>query len=217
MPRVHLLLGPEQGEKDRFLDALIERIGKEVGEPPEVIRVYPFEANIVDLIATLRNRGLFAAHRVAIVHDVETIKNQTQTTLIAEYCANPSPDSTLVLLSSELRGVSGRIERAVPKAQRRVFWELFENRKQDWIRSFFRNKKITVEREVIDLILEMVENNTRELENTCGRLATYFGEGVTLHREDLEGFLYHGKEENVFSLFDRIAECDHCQLLASGE
>jgi DNA polymerase-3 subunit delta len=208
MSDVHLLLGPEQGEKDRFVRDLIDRIHKEAGEAPAVTRVYPFDASVVDIVATLRNRGLFASHHVVIINDIDLIKGQADTALIAEYCANPSPQSTLILLSSQVRGISQRIERAVPKSCRRIFWELFENRKQDWIRSFFRQRGIRVGQGAIDLILEMVENNTRELENTCGRLATYFGEDATLQRENLEGFLYHGKEENVFSLFDHLAQHD---------
>jgi DNA polymerase-3 subunit delta len=60
----------------------------------------------------------------------------------------------------------------------------------------------------------MVENNTRDLELECERLALFFGPGTVLHTETIAQYIYHSKEENVFTLFEKLAERD---LAASQE
>ena len=92
----------------------------------------------------------------------------------------------------------------MPAANRKVFWELFENQKTGWVQQFFRRQQITIEPEAVALLLELVENNTRQLEIVCSQLALYYGEGARIGALDIEQTLSHSKEENVFTLFDRL-------------
>jgi DNA polymerase-3 subunit delta len=91
---------------------------------------------------------------------------------------------------------------------------MFENQKIDWIKDFFKKRGIEIDQEAVLFILEMIRNNTKDLKQECGRLADFFGEGANLRVETIEKYLYHSKEENVFSLFERIAARD---LSASEE
>jgi DNA polymerase-3 subunit delta len=67
------------------------------------------------------------------------------------------------------KGVDKRIERLVPKENKVIFWELFESQKQGWVNNFFRARGLSVEPEAVDFLLDMVENNTRELQAICER------------------------------------------------
>jgi len=67
---------------------------------------------------------------------------------------------------------------------------------------------VEVDRETIEFILEMVENNTHDLDLECGRLADYFAAEGHLGLEQVQTYLYHSREENVFTLFERLAERD---------
>jgi len=51
-----------------------------------------------------------------------------------------------------------------------------------------------------------VENNTRDMRVECERLAQFFGPGSTIDLDSVEHYIYHSKEENVFTLFDRLCE-----------
>ena len=209
MSGVWLLLGPEAGEKEAFVASTLAALRKASGSEPEIHRLYPFDTRMVDLVAVLRNGSLFASHRVVILSNVEAIKGQTEAAALSEYCASPSPDATLLMLSDEVgSAVSKRVTDVVPRDRQKVFWEMFESRKVDWVRGFFRKRGLETDKETVELILEMVENNTRDLEMECGRLATYFASEGRVGLEQVEGFLYHSREENVFTLFDRLAERD---------
>jgi DNA polymerase-3 subunit delta len=204
---VYLLLGPEEGEKDRFVQALRKELAAGGGEEPEVHRFYPFDTKMADVLSVLRNGSLFAGRRLVILSCLEQVAGREEQKQLAEYCARPARDATLLLLSTEIKAPAA-IEKAVPAENRKIFWELFDNQKTGWIANFFRKRQITLSPEATTLLLEMVENNTRQLEATCSQLALFFGPGARIEPEDIERTLAHTKEENVFTLFDRLAGRD---------
>jgi DNA polymerase-3 subunit delta len=57
----------------------------------------------------------------------------------------------------------------------------------------------------VDTLLELVENNTRDMRGECERLALYFGPGAAIEADSIEKFLAHSKEESVFTLFEAMA------------
>lgn len=204
----YLLLGPEVGEKDAFLQRLTGQLAKQAGGQPEIHRCYAFDVELSQVVATLRNGSLFSPHRLVLLANAELLSRKSDLDLLAEYVARPAADATLVLLSEETSRIDRRLEEIVAKENRIVFWELFENQKLGWIQNFFGKRRIQIAPPAASFLLEMVENNTRQLQDTCERLSVFFGEGGRIGYEDVERILYHSKEENVFTLFDKIASRD---------
>jgi DNA polymerase-3 subunit delta len=195
------------------MEKITEALTARLGEPPERSRFSAGETAMAEIVLRLRNMSLFARHRLVIVSNAEEVKRAEEVAALVEYLASPAPDATLLLLSA---GFSGDIDRritgdqkkktpgAVPFEHQKVFWEMFDNQKQGWVTSFFRQRKISIAPEAVDYILDMVENNTRDMRVECERLALFFGPDAALTLESVEQYIYHSKEENVFTLFDRI-------------
>jgi DNA polymerase-3 subunit delta len=214
-PPVLLLLGPEEGEKSAFVEKVRAGLARRLGEPPETHRFYAGETPVAEVVLRLRNFSLFSRHRLVILSNVEEVKRAEEVAALVEYLAAPAHDATLLLLST---GFAGDIDRkiagdqrrkakgAVPFDSQKIFWEMFDNQKQGWVTSFFRQRKITIAPEAVDHLLDMVENNTRDMRVECERLALFFGPDATITLESVEQYIYHSKEENVFTLFDRICE-----------
>ena len=209
----YLLLGPESGEKSAFLSQLKERVKKEAGGGLEESRFYPFDSSMADIISSIRNGSLFSDAKWIEIFQAETIKKE-EAALLGDYLKNPAADTILILVSDGLaRDIARPVSSAFPKERVKIFWELFENQKQSWIRNFFRNNGIQPEEGVVELILELVENNTRELKRECEKLILFLGKDRRLSAEEVEKYIYHSKEENVFTLFDRFAAGELVQTL----
>ncbi|MFP4067706.1 MAG: DNA polymerase III subunit delta [Spirochaetaceae bacterium] len=216
--RVFLLLGPEQGEKAREVKRIRALAAKQAaaggGSETDVEehRFYAFETPIQDALSLLRSGSLFARHTLVLIHGVEELRRAEDLDLLETYLTHPSETGTLVLLSDEFRIKDPRSKKdwtkRIPQDNHKIFWELFENQKRDWLWSYFRRRNVATDEEAIELILELVENNTLELKRAAGRLATFVGEGGRLGAEEVESYLYHSKEENVFTLFRAVAERD---------
>lgn len=220
---VFLLLGPEYGAKEEFVKNVKKTLTRAGGEGPETHTFYPFETPVNTVVSLLQNGSLFSSRKLVLLHKAETIKKKDDISLLLDYCKHPSPDATFLLLSDEIR-VDKKLEAAVGKNNKKIFWEMFENQKESWIVNFFKKKEMRIKPDAAQLILDLVENNTRDLQAACDRLASFLGPGKTVTEADIEQFIYHSKEENIFTLFDALAERDITlsleiteKILQSGE
>ena len=205
---LYLLLGPEEGDKDAFVERLINRISKSIGQAPEIHRFYSFDSEVSEVLAALRNGALFSPYRVALLRNIELLTRKRDLDQLSQYAMHPAAQSTLVMLSEEIGRIDKRLEKLVPKENKVIFWELFENQKMGWILNYFKKRNIRIDSQAASFLLEMVENNTRELKDTCEKLSIFFGEGSEIGYADVEKILYHSKDESVFTLFDKIAGRD---------
>jgi DNA polymerase III subunit delta len=204
---VYLLLGPENGLKDEFLDKLRKDILKRTGEPPEEHRFYPFKPEYPSLVAILRNNALFSKHRIVILSEAQEVKKKADIDVLASYCKQPVEDATFILMSDEYR-IDRRLSETVSKDSIKVFWELFENKKHAWIVDFFKKAGFSVEKEAVTLLLELVENDTRDLKRECERLILFLAGSDVVTAGKVEELIYHSKAESVFTLFEHIAGGD---------
>jgi len=202
-PSVYLFLGPEDGLKSDDLDALRQRISRQHGETFDEHRFYFPDDPVSAVVDILRNGSLFSAHRLVIVLGADRVGKKADLAPLIDYLGSPNPDSTLVLMADSLR-VDSKLEKLVPGSNRKVFWELFENQKHSWVVGYFRKRVVTITPEAVDLFLDVVENNTQELRSEADKLCTYVGAGGSVDVDEIESFIYHSREESVFTLFKHI-------------
>ena len=195
-----LYLGPELGEK---LDAL-NRLRSRLSAGTEELSYYAGETPLDDIVSDLKNGSLFSETRLVIIKSANFIKKKDETELLASCIKRLDAGTTLVLISEETRLDKG-LENAVPKNNKTIFWELFENKKNEWVAAFFRRSQCRINESGVRTILEMVENNTDALSRECFRLILFLGKDKTITGEDVERCLSHTREESAFTLFSAIA------------
>ncbi|MDR0586229.1 MAG: DNA polymerase III subunit delta [Treponema sp.] len=207
-----LFLGPELGEKLDALDIIRKNLRGE--DPPraqspvppalEETSFYAGETPVSQIVSVIKNGSLFSDARLFIIKNAESIKKKEDAVLMVSCLENPGDGVTLILLSDETR-LDKRIEDAVPRERRRIFWELFENRKSEWVASFFRRSGCRIDEGGIAAVLEMVENNTDALRRECTLLVFFLGGEKIISAEDVERCLSHTREESPFTLFAALA------------
>lgn len=201
---IEILAGPETGRRNERIAQIREACAKEWGSPPEEHKLYAFETDVQDLLGILRNGSLFSVGKLVILFGAESVKGKADTAALAAYIRNPA-ESTTLLLVTEGYGLEKALEEAAGKDRKRTFWELGEGEKAQWVREFFRREGLEAEAEAVDMILELVENNTEALKAECSRLALFCPRGSRLTSDSVESYIAHNREEDAFSLFDRMA------------
>lgn len=212
MEPAYLLLGPEIGEKNAFIDKLRAELAKESGGKAEEERYYCQETKVGELVSNLLNGSLFSDRRLVFYLGIDALGSKSETAALAAYLRAPSPEAVLVMTSDEV-GADKALKDAAGEKGCRIFWEMFEDRKEEWIRSFFRREGFPVTQGAVDAILELVENDTESLKTECSRLALFLPKGAEIGEETVEGYLSHGRREDAFSLFDRMASGDFAEAL----
>jgi hypothetical protein len=120
----------------------------------------------------LMNGSLFAPSRLVVYSGVETLSTKAACAPIVRWLGKPA--------AAPLWSCSRRAKRGeIPPGRRgrggtKVFWELFEERKEEWVRSWFRKAACAWTR-TRGGIVELVEGNTEGLPAECSRLAAFVG------------------------------------------
>jgi len=205
--KIYLFLGPEEGKKNDEIKKIEKEITKSLGESPEKYNFFTFEKKIEDIIAILKNGSLFSTHKLVILNNAEEIKKKSDIDQIIEICKKPAEGNTLILKSTEA-SIDKKIEKAIPASNKIIFWELFENQKKTWITNYFRTNNQDISKNATNHLLEMVENNTQELKIACEKMSYFFDTGKIITEEDIDTFLYHSREESVFTLFEKLCYKD---------
>jgi DNA polymerase-3 subunit delta len=205
----YLFLGPEIGERRDAIDAIRKNLTKKSNHVPEEYSFYAGESSISEIVSVLRNGSLFADARLFQIKHPELIKKKEDQDLLISYMKAPQDDTILILVSDET-SLDKKIESALshPKEQKRIFWELFENRKAEWISAFFRREGYQIEEDGIEAILELVENNTEALGRECSKLLLFIAKDQPIREADAVKWLSHTREESAFTLFSRISEAN---------
>ncbi|MEL3908524.1 MAG: DNA polymerase III subunit delta [Treponemataceae bacterium] len=199
-----LFTGPEIGQKKQRVEKIKQDIGKKYGQAETHI-FYAYETSVFEVLNLLQSISLFASPNFVQLRNAELIKDKNEIAELSSWIKNSSAEnlSFLVLESDEI-SINKKLENAFASGQKQIFWEMFENKKQDWIRNFFAENKMSITNDGIDTILDLVENNTDALKNVCQHLILFFGTGKKIEADELENLLSHNKEESVFSLFDTM-------------
>jgi DNA polymerase-3 subunit delta len=202
----HLFLGPELGEKQDAVHEIRRSLTARFGAPPEETSFYAGETPVNDMVSALQNGSLFAASRLFFIKAAETLKKKDEVDLLASSMASLREDTALILMSDAV-SLDRALEK-VPGALKRVFWELFENKKAEWVAGFFRREHFRIDEDGVNAVLALVENNTESLRRECSRLMFFLGEQREVGEAEVENWLAHTREESAFTLFSRIAEGD---------
>lgn len=204
MEKCYLLLGPEKGLKEDFIKNLMKELGD-----CEVSRFYGFEDYEEQMFAQLMSEDLFAPHKLIILDEAQEAKTKDKAKAIAKYIENPSDCCTFVLTSTELylhQDIMGAVTN--PKDCILKFYELFENKKNEWLKRFFDRNGFAIESSACAAIIEKVENNIQEFESVCSQMVVSFRtiEGKDfITYQDVEDFLTHTRQESDFTLFAYLA------------
>lgn len=210
MENAYLLLGPENGEKQKKLQQIRKELKNGIGSEPELYRFYPFETTASQIYSALDNNSFFSDHRLVIVSQAESL-TAPQIDMLVSYLAHPAPNSTLVLISEDTSLKSAKLSKSFKKEAVTIFWEMFDNQKEDWIRNYFRQQGLVITSDGIETVLEMVDNNTVEIKSACGQLALFWRlekkEGP-VDEQAVETYMHHTRTENAFTLFPSIVSRD---------
>jgi len=216
---VYLFLGPELGKKQDAVNSVKEKF-----PGAEEYNFYIGETGISGIADTLLNIGLFAESRVVIVKNAELLKKKDEIELLASCVQSMEQSAVLILLTDETKAAAGLedalFKAGVPKTSVKIFYEMFEREKNEWLTSFFRREGFHIDRDCVNTILELVENNTDALRRECTRLIQFIPadkktDSKTITAADVEKWISHNREESAFTLFSRIASGDLSKALES--
>lgn len=201
---IFLYTGPEFGKRNDAVEAVKASHKKQFGVIDEH-SFYLLETPFSEVMTILQSGTLFSDGVCVVCRNAELIKKKDEIQMIADWLENPDPSAVLILVSDEV-SVDSKLEKLVPTANRKKFWEMFESDKLPWVTSYFSKNGYRIQQSAAKLILELIENNTQALAAECSRFFVVFPKDHEITETDVDSVLTHSREENVFSLFRQISD-----------
>ena len=213
---IYLFTGPEIGERNIAIAKVKDSLNKQYGAL-DLHNIYAGLTPISQVLSILQTGSLFNNAICVILNNAHEITKKDEVEAIIGWAKSSLSFPAFLILTSDEISINKSIENVVPKPQKQIFWELFENTKREWISRFFTKETMQIRDEAIDSILELVENNTEMLKTSCSHLALFFDEGKFIEACNIETLLSHTKEETPFSLFDAISHLNLSQSLSIAQ
>lgn len=201
---IYLYTGPEFGERSDAVEIVKNAHKKKFGEIDEH-SFYLLETPFNEVMTILQSGTLFSDGVFVVCKNAELIKSKDDVKMVSDWLENADPSAVLVLISDEVT-VDAKLEKLIPPANRKKFWEMFDDKKLPWLTSFFSKNGYRIQTSAAELILDMVQNNTQALKNECSRFFLCFPKEHEITEADVESILIHDREETAFTLFNQIAE-----------
>lgn len=206
--------GPEHGKRRGLVNNLKSSLTKQHGEGLDVHKYYAGEDSPEYIISDLDNGALFASHTLALIHNAESLSRKSDIRYFDDFLKSRNPHVTLVFLSEQSRLDSKLLKLAVPDA-REICWELFDNQKEGWVIQYLRKQNAGIEEDALELFLSLVGTNTQEMQQELDKILLLFdsGDQQIISAEVVESYIFHAKEESVYTLFDAYAARDFSRAL----
>jgi DNA polymerase-3 subunit delta len=166
---VYLISGGDRPKIQRALRRLRARIGEDAVE-----LLSADEAGGADAVAACNAMGLLGSGgRLVIVEDVERWK-AADVKALAEYLADPAPDTVLALVAAELKKDSA-LAKACTKAGEILTYDVPKRRLGDWVVTQFKERGVQVDAEAARVLVEIVGESPEELAGEVDKIATWAG------------------------------------------
>jgi DNA polymerase III subunit delta len=173
---------------------------------------------IVDCAETV---PLMSSRRLVIARDVDRLAKKEQD-ILAKYLERPNPATALVMVTH----IPGPGEQRDSKALKRIEASaLFKNARsagdvmkfsiagrgrqqktEDWVSAQFKKRGKRIEPEALQLLLNRVGRELRDLEDAVERLSLYTADKDTIEVSDLSGVVVSAAEQPIFELVDAVAD-----------
>lgn len=210
---IYLLLGPEEGEKQEWLDREKNRL-RTLYPDMEITTYFGGDEDGSELAATLSQSSLFASFRLVIFKHYENVRKTDECAkVMADFAKDAQEDAELIVLSSETN-TSNFPSEVVNAAKNTTekFWEMDEGKKKAWIRNTAKKEGFIISNAAIDEILYSVDNNTAEMKNLLSSIILFLrlnkNHDNTIDLDDIETYTTRTKGETGYTLFKAMASLD---------
>ena len=203
--QIYLFTGPELGEKNEAIENLQKAAEKKYGQL-DVYKYFASDVRIADVVAQLQNVSLFSSSLFIVLRNAELIKLKAEIDLLSSWIKGAAESTNTLILVSDENSVEKKLDSLVPSNHKKIFWEMFESKKNVWVQNFFKKNGLSISNDAVEQILDMVENNTESLKIECSKFFCLFEKDHTITCSDVDKILSHNREENAFTLFDAMTE-----------
>ncbi|OGF50980.1 MAG: DNA polymerase III subunit delta [Candidatus Firestonebacteria bacterium RIFOXYA2_FULL_40_8] len=164
-----------------------------------------------DFKSTVETAPFLADRRVIVLREFEKLRKDLKDTLL-EYIKNPLATTVLILVSRDVKksdfekGAAYKKISAAASGTTYAYYQLYPNQIAAEVKRKLAELGKTISQEAVDILVERVGNNLRDLDSEIEKVILYIGEKKNIDEIDVE-FLVSGLDtKNIFDFVNALAE-----------
>lgn len=200
MAENYLVIGDDKYIRDREIQKLVEKYLSPADRDLNYSVHGP--SDMEKLSDSLYTLPFLSEKRVVLLKETE-LAGEKDMENVVNYLKNPCKSSVLIIACdpsfrkiSAYKDISGLVDEIdaskpdIPTLKR-------------WVKTFFRDEKVNISDEAVDLIIELKGDDTSGIKQELEKIASYSG-GRNIGAEDVESLVGRSVTETVFKLVDAI-------------
>jgi len=203
------------GEEPFFIDRLEEAI--DANALPEAEKgfnqtiLYGKDVDALTLLDSLRRFPMMSERQVVILREAQEMKTIAD---LAGYMENPMPSTLFVVCFKHKKYDMGTKFGKILKAKTLAFEskKLYDNQVPDWISSYCKSKKLSMEATAANLLAEYLGTDLGRITNELDKLALNLPAGATVTTNHVQEYVGISKEYNVYELQKAFATRDKAKI-----
>lgn len=173
---------------------------------------YAADADLGTVRDEVETLPMMATRRVVILREAQDLTDKEWEQLEPVIRA-PVASTVFVIVASKIDKRKKVIKLLMEQAESVEFKRPFENQIPGWIRHICKGHGLDISDEAVQLIHRLAGNHLSEIESEIKKLADYLGDRKFVELSDVAECVSERREENVFELTEKIANCDRVGAL----
>ena len=178
-------------------------------EGEEEAKPRPKNTFVFDFKSVVETAPFLADRRVIVLREFEKLRKDLKDELL-RYIKEPLESTILILVSKDVKKADfekgATYNKIAAAASTHTYYQLYPNQMGAEIRSKLTVLGKTISQEAVDIIVERVGNNLRDLDSEIEKVILYIGDKKQVDEVDVE-FLVSGLDKkNIFDFVNALAE-----------
>jgi DNA polymerase-3 subunit delta len=189
------------GEADARLDARVFEVPRKPGKAPKDTGI------ALEAVRASETLPFFAVTNLVVVKGVDRLSADEQH-ILADYAANPSP-ATLMVLTAEKTNKASVLYKTVSKTGQVHEYEAPKGAELvNWVARKIQEYGAKPDRAAVSLLIEYVGTDQAALDQEARKLAAYAGDQITVDVKAVEAVAARNPETNIFAMVDALGMRD---------
>lgn len=177
----------------------------------------PDDVGIGEVIAQLNTVSMFGGYKLVWLGHLDKVGKDIEGPLLS-YCKDPNPQSALIItvvfdkdswgnpLAAFER--SSLFKEMVKIAVAVLFKTVSKDNLPGWVAARFRDEKLTIDREAMDLLIELCGHDTSRLGSEIVKLSSYVDGKTEVTLEDVEIAVGDFRTDDIWGLINAVGKLD---------
>lgn len=209
-----------QGEETYYIDLIADFIEANAITESEKgfnqVVIYGKDTTVAAILTNAKRYPMMSERQVVIVREAQEIpdlQKEMGARLMLDYISNPTP-STILVLCHMHKALDKRRElgkKIAKLAVSPIFKKPYENHLPDFVQSYAKERKFSIEDAAVSVLCEYVGNDLKRLANELDKVMLSSKDGNVLSAEQIMSQVGISREYNVFELQKALIRRDPFQ------